>query len=449
MSVPIIFGSTAKEAAFILNDSMADALIVDSDRWQQILGSSEDLAHLRKVFVVQSDGREMGNALMYEDVPVAHTRTFLPPVREPHDTMCIMYTSGSTGRPKGAILPEGGFTVTGRAAASRLRVSATDNVLCVLPLFHVGGTHMNLAPAIASGSRFTLVSHFSASQFWPIVRASEATHTAVVPTILSILMTAPPLKDDQSHTLRVVATHARFQDFVDRFGVDVCPAWGSTETCGMGASTGPKFGHYANHIVGPAFPEDAKIKIIDEDGLPLPAGEAGEICFKHPYILSGYLGNQEATEKALVDGWFHSGDLGKLDDQGRLYFFGRIKNVIKRSGENISGEEIEATIMWHPSVEECMVFGVPDPIRSEEAYAAVVPREGASLDWADVVAWCDERGLSSWKIPRYISIRTSPLPKLANGKLDRQAVLRSADLDGARDRDAQRSLEPCTDGNGD
>jgi acyl-CoA synthetase (AMP-forming)/AMP-acid ligase II len=137
----------------------------------------------------------------------------------------------------------------------------------------------------------------------------------------------------------------------------------------------------------------------------------------------------------LRDGWVHSGDLCTIDESGRAYFHGRLKNVIKRGGENIAGEEVEFTIMEHPAVEECVVCGVEDPIYTEEVCATVVLREDRNLDENGVVQWCAQR-LSGWKVPRYVRLLRTPLPKLANGKTNRRAVTAdaAAGLPGMWDR---------------
>jgi crotonobetaine/carnitine-CoA ligase len=148
--------------------------------------------------------------------------------------------------------------------------------------------------------------------------------------------------------------------------------------------------------------------------------------------MLGYLKDPEATAQTLVDGWVRSGDQGVIDDAGRLLFVGRIKNVIKRSGENVSAEEVEEELMRNPDVAECTVFGVPDPVRTEEVAAVVVRSAGAAADPAALREACAER-LVRWKLPRYVVVRDEPLPRLANGKLDRVALRASVDLDKAWD----------------
>jgi crotonobetaine/carnitine-CoA ligase len=342
-----------------------------------------------------------------------------------------MYTSGSTARPKGVMLPEAGLWATGRAVADRLGLTPADNMACVLPLFHAGGTHLALASAIAAGCRFTLSAAFSARGFWPMVRASSATHVNLVPGMISILQRTPPAADDTGHGLRVVITAAAEERFARRFGVQISTTWSMTELSAMGTMNRPGAG-LAGRGVGQPLRPDVEIGIFDEAGTRRGPGQEGEIWCRHPFVMSGYLDDDAATAAAMAGGWVRSGDLGMVDEHGALFFRGRLKNLIKRHGENISGDELEHVLAAHPAVVECLVFGVSDPVRTEEACAVVVTDEAAdglakagpaATGLAQQLAgWCAEQGLPDWKIPRYIAARTALLPRLPGGKADRRAV---------------------------
>jgi carnitine-CoA ligase len=364
--------------------------------------------------------------------------------RDPSGTFAIMYTSGSTARPKGVMLPEAGLWATGRAVADRLGLTPADNMACVLPLFHAGGTHLALASAIAAGCRFTLSAAFSARGFWPMVRASSATHVNLVPGMISILQRTPRLADDTGHGLRVVITAAAEERFARRFGVRIVTTWSMTELSAMGTMNRPGAG-LADRGVGQPLRPDVEIGIFDEAGTRRGPGQEGEIWCRHPFVMSGYLDDDAATAAAMAGGWVRSGDLGMVDEHGALFFRGRLKNLIKRHGENISGDELEHVLAAHPAVVECLVFGVFDPVRTEEACAVVVTDEAAD-DLAkagpattslaqQLAGWCAEQGLPDWKIPRYIAARTALLPRLPGGKADRRAI--ASGLSGTKvfDRD--------------
>jgi acyl-CoA synthetase (AMP-forming)/AMP-acid ligase II len=172
---------------------------------------------------------------------------------------------------------------------------------------------------------------------------------------------------------------------------------------------------------------------MDSDGNHLPPGTEGEICLRHEDVMIEYLKDPENTAKTVIDGWVHSGDRGLVDDEDRLFFLGRFKNLIKRSGENVSPEAVEEALAEHPAVAESMVFGVPDRIRTEEVAAVIVLREETDpAELSQVVAG----KIAKWHAPRYVLTTTEPLPRLGNGKFDRPSVVKAFSIENAWDRDA-------------
>jgi crotonobetaine/carnitine-CoA ligase len=425
--VPMIPTLTHGEITYVLRHCEPSVLVTDGRGYGVIAdGGGLDVDHSMRVY---SFGGEPLDAADLESEEAGRPPALTITATDP---MAIMYTSGSTGKPKGVVQPSAGFVSAGRAIAERLGATAADNFFSCLPLFHAAATHMLMSPAIAVGARFTLEPTFSRSGFWDQVRRSGGTITLVMPAQLSILMTAPPRDDDREHSMRIVFSHIRPQDFCDRFGVEVCTTWAMTETCGLGTLTAPFEGDHAPKLIGRPM-GDAEIKIADETGKPVAAGELGELCFRHPNVMREYYNDPDNTARTLRDGWVHSGDLCAMDDQGRAYFHGRIKHIIKRAGENIAGEEVEFAIAAHPAVEECVTSGVPDPIYTEEVHATVRLGDGHQWTEQDIIEWCSTQ-LADWKIPRYITLASAELPKLANGKTDRRTINRNLDLSRAWDR---------------
>ncbi|HTR75231.1 MAG TPA: AMP-binding protein [Solirubrobacterales bacterium] len=362
-----------------------------------------------------------------------------PPPRPelgPLDPMAIMYTSGSTGKPKGVVQPHAGFPTAGRAIAARLGVGAGENYLCTIPLFHTAGFHQLVGPAIAAGARLTLVPKFSRSEFWDQVRANGATVGIVMPAQMAILMSSPPDHRDRDHTLRVLASHFRPEDFCRRFGVDVVTIWAMTEISGLGTISKPGADLHPDKFVGTPMPAESEVRIVNPDGTEAAPMELGELWYRHPHGMLEYYRNPEATAASLEDGWVKTGDLCAGDGEGGVYFHGRIKNVIKRAGENISGEEVEGTMIEHPEVAECVVVGVSDPIYTEEVHATVSRQPGSTLGAAELDAYCREQ-LAAWKAPRYIEVIEGELPKLANGKPDRVSIRAAASPESAWDHSAE------------
>jgi carnitine-CoA ligase len=416
ITVPMIAGLTYPEMTYILGHAQPSHFICDpAGEHTMEAGGGIDGADFR-TFLFDGGCAELESG---DREPPATADL------DPMAPMSIRYTSGSTGRPKGVVQPSAGFATAGHAIARRLAMTGGDNVFSALPLFHTAATHMMLAPAIAAGCAFTLVGQFSRTAFWDQVRDSGGTIALLMPAQISILMTAAPGPRDRDNPLRVLFSHVRSEEFCARFGVDICTTWAMTETSGMGTLTPPGYGEYAAKLIGRPMPDDAEIKIVGADGREAPPGEPGEFCFRHPHTMIEYYRDEANTAATLRDGWVHTGDLCSIDDSGRAYFHGRLKNVIKRAGENIAGEEVEFTIMAHPAVEECVVCGVDDAIYTEEVCATVVIRQGHELTETGVVEWCAER-LSHWKVPRYVRLRRDSLPKLANGKTNRGVVTKDA-----------------------
>ncbi|NMH96635.1 class I adenylate-forming enzyme family protein [Pseudonocardia acidicola] len=417
VTVPLIPGSTASETEYVLTHSGPTHIVTDATNEAAVRKAVKSAAtqgvHV-EILVVPERRGSLG--ALESDVEI---RPPEPPHREP--CMSIRYTSGSTGRPKGVVQPAAGFATAGHAIADRLGLSSDDAVFCAMPLFHTAATHMMFAPAVAARCRFVLVPRFSRATFWDEVRGTGGTVALLMPTQLSILMTAPPADDDADNPMRIMFSHVRSEDFCRRFGVDVCTTWAMTETSGMGTLQAPESGDHRPKVIGKPMPDDAEIRIVGPDGNPVGVGELGELCFRHPDVMLEYHRDPANTGSTLRDGWVHSGDLCSMDADGNAFFHGRLKNVIKRGGENVAGEEVEFTIMAHPAVEECLVTGVEDEIYTEEVCAVVVTRDAQRLTEAEIVDWCAQR-LSSWKVPRYVHLRGEALPKLANGKTNRGAV---------------------------
>lgn len=429
--VPLISKATEAETHFVLEHSEAEVLIADVEL-ASVPPALDELPLLRSVIPVGAPEGDP-SASTYEQFDLASTDAPADSGSAPDELAILLYTSGSTGKPKGVMIPAQGFVDTGRAFARHFELRPTDNYLLTLPMFHAAGAISSPGQTIASGGCFTIMPRWSPSRFWATARDVHATVTTLFPSQVAMLMGLPATDRDQDHQIRLVITHEYAPAFMARFGVDTCTIWGMTETSGICTATRPGWTRRAAGFVGEPM-EDAVVTIRDLDGNVLPAGDEGEIWLYHPSSMLGYFRDEAATAATLSDKWIRSGDLGVLDAQGQLFFRGRIKNLIKRSGENIAGEEVEDVIASHPDVDECIVFGVPDEIRTEEVYAIVVAH-GEGADPEALRDWCLER-ISSWKSPRFIEVRSELLPRLPNEKLDRQAVKRSIALEQAWDRES-------------
>ena len=435
--VPLLPGLGFHELAFPINHSEAKLLIADGDVARLLLPRSDELPGLERVVVTAEVETEAAGVelLSLPELAAADPLERVPlPGHDENALAAVLYTSGSTGRPKGVMLRAGCFHSVGAAFALRFGIGAGD--VCLLPtsLAHAVGSLTSLSIATQRGSSLHVVDRFSPSRFWQDVALHDATFSILFPAHLNLLMeTERDAPAAGEHSYRLVITHAHNVRFAARFGVDLATVWGMTETGALCVGSEPGYGGElgANYVGTPM--EGVEIGVFDDELKRVPGGERGEIALRHRHVMLGYLKDPEATAQTLVDGWVRSGDQGTLDEDGRLFFVGRIKNVIKRSGENVSAEEVEEVLAAQPGVAECTVFGVTDPLRTEEVAAIVVRSVNADdVDPAGLRAGCGER-LVGWKLPRFILVSDEPLPRLANGKLDRVALRRSFDLTAAWD----------------
>jgi crotonobetaine/carnitine-CoA ligase len=409
VQVPLVPGLTAEELLWQCTHSAAGTLVADAPISGLIGGRLGECPRLRATLLDDEIERALGHEPL-EPAPLPD---------EPLAPWAILYTSGSTGRPKGVVLPAAAFGSGGIGYAERFEVRAEDNGMVPTPLGHAVGALNAQCTALHKGCPLTIVDRFSPSSFWRQVCEYGVTYLVLFPAQLNLLMeVADGAPAAGEHPLRMVWTHAWHQRFRERFGVELKLCWGMTETGAISAGSERGYaGDRPEGYVGPVWPL-AEAAAFDDDGRRVPSGVVGEIRLRHPHVMLGYLDDPEATAATLVDGWVCSGDRGLIDERGHLVYLGRFKHMIKRSGENIGAEEVEAVIDPLPGVAESLVFGVPDRLRTEEVMAVVAAVPGAHLEPRALTDAVAER-LARWKVPRYVMIIEGPLPRLPNGKLDR------------------------------
>ncbi|MGW4488718.1 ATP-dependent acyl-CoA ligase [Amycolatopsis sp. NPDC004368] len=340
----------------------------------------------------------------------------------PGDTVAILYTSGTTGLPKGVCCPHAQFFWFGVTVAECLELEPGDVLYTCLPLFHINALTA-FFQALVTGAQVVFGTRFSVSRYWSEAAACGATVTYLLGAMVQMLLAAPESERDRGHSVRIalspatpVASHGAFRE---RFGVRLIEGYASTETNMMvGAHASTQRPGWMG-VVLPGY----EARVIDAAGLDVPDGEAGELVCRSglPFAFAtGYFGNPVATTAAWHDLWFHTGDRVIRDGAGWLRFVDRVKDSIRRRGENISSMEVEQVLAAHPAIAAVAVFAVPSELAEDEVMAAVVPRgEIAPLD---LVRWCEPR-LSYFAIPRYLDF-VPDLPLTENGKV-RKAVLRA------------------------
>ncbi|WP_235891054.1 ATP-dependent acyl-CoA ligase [Pararhizobium mangrovi] len=355
---------------------------------------------------------------------------------KPGDLAAIIYTSGTTGPSKGVCCSHAHLVWWGANTARILDLSEGERLYTTLPLFHVNALN-TVYQALLTGSTVIVGRKFSASGLWPALVENRASVTYLLGAMVPILLSRPEGEYDRAHHVRLAlgpGVPARFHEpFRKRFGFELIEGYGSTETNFVIASRPGEAPTGAMGHVREGF--DARI--VDENDDECAAGQAGELLLRadEPYAFSsGYFAMPEKTVEAWRNLWFHTGDRVVRETDGSLRFVDRMKDAIRRRGENISSYEVEQVLLALPMVAAAAVFPVPSDMAEDEVMAALVPAADAKIDAAEVIAFCKAR-LSYFAIPRFIDI-VEALPTTENGKVRKVALRERGVTDATWDREA-------------
>jgi long-chain acyl-CoA synthetase len=346
------------------------------------------------------------------------------PHTDPSALALLIYTSGTTGTPKGVMLDHANLDAMCRMSVDALRVGADDHSLLVLPLFHVNGIVVGVLTPLLAGGRTTIAGRFAPQVFFDVVERVRPTYFSAVPTIYALLTALPEDVRPDTSSVRVAICGAApmpaelIGRFEDRFGIPLVEGYGLSEgTCA--STVNPLDGVRKPGTVGLPFPGQ-QVAILGPDGERVTDGSAGEVLIHGPNVMRGYLGRPEETARTVVDGWLHTGDVGRLDADGYLVLVDRVKDMIIRGGENIYPKEIENVLYGHPDVLEAAVVGRSHPTLGEVPIAYVALRPGAAATAEALAAHCRER-LSKYKWPTEVTLLDT-LPKNAVGKIDKPTL---------------------------
>lgn len=355
------------------------------------------------------------------------------------DTCIIIYTSGTTGFPKGVMHSQFNLVTAGEANVERLHLQPEDRVMIILPFFHVNAVFYSLSGVLASGSCMILIPRFSASTFWHSAADHGATVVNVIEAIGSILCARDRSEYRTDHRLRVAygVRKGSAAVFRQEFGIQkLFSGFGMTEIPGVTCNpwAGPdkpgSMGLPGKHP-DPNRPW-AICRIVDDEGLDVPVGVAGELWVKTPIVMQGYFRDPEQTQHAFHDGWLKTGDLVKCDEDGYYYHLSRKKDIIRRRGENIAAAELEMVIGELPGIYQVAAIAVPSELGEDEILIAAVKQSGAHLTEQDVVDWCRAR-LTAVKIPRFVrfleELPLTPTHKILKSALRADPQLRAQAID--------------------
>ncbi|MCB4822911.1 acyl--CoA ligase [Roseicella aerolata] len=406
-----------EEFEFYLTDLKAKALVVQ----QGVDSPARAVAARLGVPVVELlPGEKAGEFALVGGTPGAAAR---PGMAEAEDVALVLHTSGTTARPKIVPLTHTNVTASAGNIARTLRLTPEDACLNVMPLFHIHGLIAATLASLAGGGAVICTPGFNALKFYGWLDAERPSWYTAVPTMhQAILQRAErnkeiigraPLRFIRSSSASLPAQ--AMKDLAAVFGAPVIESYGMTEASHQMCSNPLPPGAQKPGIVGlPAGPE---VAIMDEAGNILPKGSIGEVVIRGPNVTKGYEANPEANAKAFTNGWFRTGDQGMFDEDGYLMLTGRLKELIKRGGEQVSPLEVDGVLSEHPAVAQALTFSIPHPMLGEEVGAAVVLREGMTCTERELRDYAAKH-LADFKVPRKV-VFLPEIPKGATGKLQR------------------------------
>jgi crotonobetaine/carnitine-CoA ligase len=418
-----------------VNDCEAHLAIVHEQYLERFIQVVDQLEHLTDFVVVGGDEgtahQEMDkNWSMHAWGELENAGAIDKPVEiHYYDTAAIMYTSGTTGPSKGVVVPYGVGGVFAQGVVDTAELTSDDVNYVVHPLFHANAQFMQILPSLLVGARISLWPGFSASRWLDQVRATGATITNTLGVMCNFIHSQPVREDDADNPLRAIMTLPApsdiAEDFERRFGVKCLEGYGMTE---IGVVTYRRLEEPLRLGSAGRALEWFDVRVVDpETDEPLPPGEVGEIVVRPKatgIMMKEYNNVPAKTVEAWRNLWFHTGDAGEMDEEGYLYFRDRVKDVIRRRGENISSFSIESVANTHPAVDESAAIAVPAEHgvgAEDEVKLCVVLKHGEDLDPAELHAYCAQR-MPYFAVPRYIEY-VAEIPKTANEKV-RKNVLR-------------------------
>jgi acyl-CoA synthetase (AMP-forming)/AMP-acid ligase II len=412
-----------RELAYIIGNSAPRVLIVEPKYLSAIRQIRAELPSVERVLVI---GENAEDSESYNDF-LASGQAAAPLRRPAEDDLCwLLYTSGTTGLPKGAMLTHRNLMAGVCNSLIAWELSPDELCMFTFPLFHVAGYsilmfHMRTFPVV-------LMRGFDPASFLENAQAHRVTNTGLAPTMVSMLLNDPATERYNLSSLRRIAYGAAAMPVeILRKARARWPSVSFNTGFGMTELAGNVMALYGqDHVraaqqgldilrsVGRQMPL-ARVRVVDDTGTDAQPGQPGEIVVKGDQVLSGYWRNPEATAEAFTDGWFHTGDVGRWDDEGYLYVIDRKKDMILTGGENVYSREVEEVLFTHPAVIEAAVVGAPDVHWGEKVVAVVSRRSDCRVDAAELIDFC--RGqIAGYKRPRHV-VFVDTLPKSASGKV--------------------------------
>ncbi len=416
----------APEVAYVLNDSKTEILYVTEDFYSLIESIQDQCPALRKIIAIEGGHtswpsfEEWRDQFPAEDPKLAH---------EDQDDVIQLYTSGTTGHPKGVQITNSNYRSIAEQASSGMWPEWHEGEvnLVAMPLFHVAGVNIGVL-GFYSGCTNVILKDVDPQEIFRLIETYKVNVAFVVPAVIMFMCQHPNARDVDFSSLRIVLYGASpiaeevLLEAQDLFKCGFVQLYGLTETTGAGASLSPEDHDPARgklRSCGKPAPA-IDIKIFDDTGKEVPQGDVGEIVIRSDVVMKGYWNRPEATEEAVVDNWFHTGDAGYFDEEGYLYIHDRVKDMIVSGGENIYPAEVENALFGHPAVADAAVIGIPDDKWGEAVKGIVVLKPDVEATEADIIAYVREN-IATYKTPKSIDF-IEALPRNPSGKILRREL---------------------------
>jgi crotonobetaine/carnitine-CoA ligase len=417
--------ASAEEMAYLLRHSGSKISFTTQSHFNTIEHCLEKLDGLEQVICCDPYTNDPYPDAFEAQVAGFPDRPF-PSSAKPRDLAAIMYTSGTTSKPKGVMVTHANYIKAGQTVADAIELTTDDRQYVVLPLFHGNAQYYSTMSALLTGASIALMDRFSASQYFDKCIEYDCTVASLFAAPMRMILAQPSRVEHLNNVLRVVIyaqniTDQQMENWHERFDAPLSQLWGMTETMGPPLMN-PLHGERRNWTVGKPI-GGYEVRLVNADGGEVPVGQQGEIAVKGipgESIMAGYFQNEQATRETIRDNWLYTGDNAVQDDQEYFRFVDRVKDMIKRSGENVSAGEVESVLLQHPAVFECAVIGLPDEMRDEQIVGVVVLHKNNYVTEAGLIAFCAEK-LAAFRVPQQIVFETT-LPKTSVGKIQKHLV---------------------------
>jgi len=434
VSVPINYRLVPREMAYQIDNSDSTAFIFDAHYHEKVGAFYQELQGVHEW--ISTGESEVAKFLSYESLlqgqPAEEPSVFI----EDDEPACILYTSGTTGRPKGAVLTHKSIMTQTFNLAADVPPPVPSIALLVYPLFHSGGL-MSFLWDLYIGT-VVVMNKISVEEMLRLIQDEKVTVTSMVPDLWNQIVNHPDLKKYDLSSLALACTGAAptprvlKRKIIEAFpGVEgMWEAFGMTETCATGVIGTPADNFTKSEAMGKPM-RNWEMRVVDQNDNEVANGTVGEVVYRGPGIMKEYYKAPDSTAEAFRNGWFHSGDLAWVDEDGYFYFAGRSKDMIISGGENIYPAEVEEVLYKHPKILEAAVIGVPDPDWGESVMAVIVTKGGQALTQEEVVKFCKDH-IASYKKPKFVEF-VDALPKNTTNKILKYVL---------RERYAQAATKP-------